>query len=425
MGLAQKYLVLEGIKAGVAVKADAAFYDVLPMVFSHWPYEITDAHPAEIFATIDLTGERYQLSSPFMTKADAYREPVNLVCALVAELAWARLREDPTLLCLHGAAAEISGRLVVFPATRRAGKSTLSVAMAAAGIRMFTDDFLPISVMDDGLVYGISSGVSPRLRMPFPPQIGEVAKSYVSCRPSVSNTQYTYVTPLQNESAHFGEKAPLGGVVFLDRQDGAAAEIHEISTAEALKTLIYQNFSRAGNAGDILAMLEFLALNLPSYSLRYDQAEPAIALLKAKFAEWENPLPRYRPCATLTNEVHEGLKPFDKYKDVTDGQFEQALGVKVVSVDGKRFLTGRNGQSIHYLNEGAALIWQILSEPASAQETAEILLAAFPEQSRMQIEGDVLRCFQDFGKNGLLLKIEQDHSNDPLHADVSAQSGMN
>ncbi len=407
MDLKQEYLLLEGLEAGITLKVNAAFHEALPLIFSHWPYEIVRDSSREMFAAIELKANgRFAFTSPYIDSNDSYRDPLNAICALVAELAWQRLREDPSLLCIHGAAAEFAGRLVVFPATRKAGKSTLSVAMAAAGIRMFTDDFLPVSVQDDGLIRGISSGVSSRLRLPLPAQIGEGAQAYMARRQLLTNKQYTYVKPLKTENAQFGEALPLGGFVFLERADGATAEISEISTAKALKTLIYQNFSRAGRASDILAMLEFAALNLPCHLLKYDQAEPAIALLEAHFAGWEADLPRYTPRAKLQNEAQNGEIPFSRYTDVETGQFEQASGVKVVSTEGQRFLTGRNGQSIHYLNQGAALIWQILSEPASMEEAVEILLAAFPEQARADVQKDVLRCFKDFGKNGLLRKLE-------------------
>lgn len=402
----QQYLLLDGLEAGIAVKADSSFFESLSPILSHWPYQIVDQRPQNVFASIDLVDQRYAFASPFIEKTQIYAEPVNAICAMVAELAWARLREDPSLLCLHGAAAEFAGRLVVFPATRRAGKSTLTVAMAAAGIRVFTDDFLPLSISSEGVINGISSGVSPRLRLPLPEQIGPVAANYTNRRVTISNTQYTYVAPLKNESARFGERAPLGGLVFLDRQDGAESRLQEISKADALKTLIEQNFSRAGNAGDILAMLEFLAHGLPSYSLQYDHAEPAIELLKQRFGMWPNALPRYQQKVELKNEIQNGVKPFTAYSDVSSGQFEQAPDVVVVSTDGQRFLTGQNGQSIHYLNEGAALIWQILSEPTSVTEAVEILLAAFPEQKSEQIEADVLRSFKAFGKNGLLIKFD-------------------
>ncbi|MBL1435509.1 MAG: PqqD family peptide modification chaperone [Rhodobacteraceae bacterium] len=408
MVLKQKYLVLEGLDAGISLKVNSAFMEALPYIFSHWPFEIVADADRDIFATIELKDDgRFYLTSPFIEKKDSYNDPLNVICALVAELAWQRLREDPTLLCIHGAAAEFSGRLVVFPATRKAGKSTLSVAMAAAGLRMFTDDFLPISVEDDRIIYGISSGVSPRLRRPFPNQIGEAALEFMARRPLLSNNQYTYVKPLKTESAAYGEAQPLGGFVFLERVDGAEVAISEISTADALKTLICQNFSRTGNAADILAMLEFVALNLPCYLLKYDHAEPAIDLLKAEFAAWNSPLPRFSVRPELENETPNGKALFDRYSDVETGQFEHAYCVKTVSADGQRFLTGRNGQSIHYLNEGAALIWQILNEPASLDEAVEILCAAFPEQTEAAIKKDVLRCFKDFGKNGLLRKIER------------------
>ncbi len=400
----QKYLVLEGLKAGVSLRVKPDFYDSLPYIFSHWPYEITST-PSEVFASLEWSDERYRLSSPFMDRVDRYREPVNAICAIVAELAWARLREDPSLLCLHGAAADFAGRLVVFPATRRAGKSTLSVAMNAAGIRMFTDDFLPVFVSGAGIISGISSGVSPRLRLPVPEQIGENAKAYMARRKTLSNKQYTYVSPLKTENASFNESAPIGGFVFLEREDGASAELKEISTADALKTIIKQNFSRAGNAGDILTMLQFLSHNLPSYLLRYDHAEPAIEILKQKFSAWSEDIPRYKPRAMLENEAENGQRTFSVYRNVSYGQFEQAEGVEVVSTDGQSFLTGRNGQSIHYLNEGAAMMWQILSEPTSMEEAVEILLEAFPGQKRGQIERDVKSCFKDFAKNGLLNRI--------------------
>ena len=421
MDVKQEYLLLEGIEAGVALRVDSAFHEALPTIFSHWPYEIVSETAREVFASVEQKENgRYYLTSPYIDSDDSYRDSVNIVCAIVAELAWQRLREDPSLLCIHGAAADFGGRLVVFPATRKAGKSTLSVAMAAAGIRIYTDDFLPISVEDDGVIRGISSGVSPRLRLPLPDQLGDNAVQYMARRQLISNKQYTYIEPLLTETAAFGESLPLGGMVFLERKDGAKAEMAKITTAEALKILIYQNFSRAGNAGDILAMLEFVTLNMPSYLLRYDHAEPAVDLLKERFSGWENALPRFHPRAKLVNESEQGMRPFDLYTEVEIGQFEHADGVQTVSTDGQRFLTGRNGQSIHYLNEGAALIWQILREPTSVDEAIEILRAAFPEQTQTQIETDVLRCFKDFGKNGLLKKIETGMDQAPQNAELSA-----
>ncbi len=423
MAYAQRYLLLEGLEAGVSVTADDAFFAALPFILSHWPYEIVADSPRKMFAHVEIIEGRYQLSSPYMDKPVSYRDPLNTICAIVAELAWARLREDPSLLCLHGAAAEFSGRLVVFPATKKAGKSTLSVALAAAGVKLFTDDFLPLSVSGEGLISGVSSGVSPRLRLPYPAQIGPAAIGYLARRKTLTNKQYTYVAPHEAESASFNASAPLGGFVFLDRQDGARAALTEITTAQALKTLIYQNFSRAGNAADILSMLEFLVHNLPVYLLRYDEAEPAISLLQNAFKTWEEPLPVFCPRAALENEVEDGLKPFTRIKDVSTGQFAHAEGVHVVSTDGQRFLTGRNGQSIHYLNEGAALIWQILSEPAAVEEAVEIMLAAFPEQERTQIESDVLRCFEAFGKNGLLCKLEFGATQGAQPADHACTTG--
>ena len=93
--------------------------------------------------------------------------------------------------------------------------------------------------------------------------------------------------------------------------------------------------------------------------------------------------------------------------DTSIGRFLQANDVTVVSSDGKKFLTGRNGKSIHYLNDGAAIIWQLLDEPTSISEAIEMLCAIYPDQPAEQIRTDVEATFREFALNNLLQKPEQ------------------
>ncbi|MHA1128966.1 MAG: hypothetical protein ACTSRN_08480, partial [Alphaproteobacteria bacterium] len=206
MDTAPEYLVFEGLEATVELRVDQSFRDALPTVFPNWPHQIISTSSTG-FATVTLEGGKYTLASPYMEKAVTFSDPANTLCALIVELAWARLRENPQHLCLHGAAIEFAGRLLIFPSTRRAGKSTLTVALAAAGKKIFTDDFLPLEISPSGQVRGISSGISPRLRLPVPPQIGPKAVAYIGARNMIANRQYQFVSPRPSELATFGETA--------------------------------------------------------------------------------------------------------------------------------------------------------------------------------------------------------------------------
>lgn len=402
-----EYLSFEGLEATVSLRVDQSFRAALPTVFPNWPHKIVPASSTS-FATVTLEGEKYTLESPFMDKAITFSDPANTLCALIVELAWARLRENPQHLCLHGAAIEFAGRLLIFPSTRRAGKSTLTVALAAAGKKIFTDDFLPLEISTDGLVQGISSGISPRLRRPVPRQIGSKAVAYIGARNMIANRQYQFVSPRSSELAAFGDTAPIGGMIFLEREDGATASIERVSHADALTKLIKQNFSRAMNAAGILKMLEFITRSAPAYRLKYDETEPAIALLEGHFQTWAGSPP------ALPEQIAEDLLASaldiavpETTIDTSIGRFLQANDVTVVSSDGKKFLTGRNGKSIHYLNDGAAIIWQLLDEPTSISEAIEMLCTIYPDQPAEQIRTDVEATFREFALNKLLQKPEQ------------------
>jgi len=415
-------LQFDGLNSCITLVVDQRFYDALQIAFPHWPFSITDAPASTVFATIVLADNKYTLSSPFMEEAKSYDDPVNTICALIVELAWARLREDTKLLCLHGAAVEINGRLLVFPSTRRAGKSTLSVAMAAAGNKVFTDDFLPLQISKSGQIFGLASGISPRLRLPAPQQLGKTAQEYIKDRRWISNRQYQYIAPFKDHLAHFGDTAPIGGLIFLDRKDGVKATLSEVSQSETLKTLVMQNFSRAINAGSILKMLQFIAGSAPSYTLEYDATEDAIQLLEHHFKEWKSPPPAVKGVlgetffsSALNAEQHAAL-------DISAGPLMQAKGITEISSDGKNFLSGQNGKSIHYLNDGAATIWRLLAEPVSVEEIIEILCAVFPEHPAEDIKRDVLATVGSFARNGLLMNVDKNCNTDGFAANLPAES---
>lgn len=66
------------------------------------------------------------------------------------------------LLCLHGSAVALEGKVIAFLAPQRHGKSTLAFALAAAGARLVTDDLVAVEPGDPPIVLPGTHGV--RLR---------------------------------------------------------------------------------------------------------------------------------------------------------------------------------------------------------------------------------------------------------------------
>ena len=141
------YLQFDGLTNPVALENAARLLPMISDVLAGWPYRTSDICEGRPFVTIRPSdGDKWELELAEMQSDPRRWNAVNVICDLVAEMAWERLRFDPSLLCLHAAAVAFSGRLIIFPNTRRAGKSTVTAALARLGHRAYTDDFLPVRV---------------------------------------------------------------------------------------------------------------------------------------------------------------------------------------------------------------------------------------------------------------------------------------
>lgn len=397
-----KSLVFEGLNAAVTLDVDERFLDALPDVFPNWPFVLSDSSTDPIFASVCFENAKYTISSPFMDDPTTYGNPVNAICSLIAELAWAHLRADPSLLCLHGAAVEINGRLIVFPNARRAGKSTMSVAMQAAGYRLFTDDFLPLLLDDSGHICGMSHGIAPRLRLPVPDQIGGRAQAYINSHGHISNRQYRYVFPTSREMASFGDSLPVGALIFLERVDGAAPTLQKLGQADILTNLLTQNFSRAMNAAGILEILDIMSKRTPAYTLQYSNVEPAIALLTEQLGNWNSAPAQVHLSSDRVLEEAPESSGAPTIANWQEAKLVQALGITEAANENTRFLSDPTGRNIHYMNAGATGIWRILESPANLEEIVEILCTVYPEQSADEIRNDAETTLRLFVENGLV-----------------------
>jgi len=378
----------------------------LPAVFPYWPIqELEDTGSATV---LDIAREKgkYRFSVFGQNIGKAQRDALNAACILVAELAWARLRHEPDLLCFHGAAVEIGDGLVLFPNRRRAGKSTLTACLARRGAHVFTDDYLPRTLGEDGRFYGIANGVAPRLRLPIPEGFSAELASWIENNPGPLNKQYKYLSLGADDLARHGARLPVTSVVLLDRQDDPVQPgLTDVGSATVLRRLIVQNFSRSMNPARILALVGRLVDTSNCLSLTYSSADEAADHLLGNARHFKK-----RPLA----EGDTLALPPEKY------DFFQDSGVFVAGQryirnpetheqlrEGGAFVASPNGPGLHFL-EGVALgIWNLYREPVLIGEVVDILAGAFPDQDRDQIAIEAELAVRFLAEQGLIVPQEE------------------
>ncbi len=234
--------------------------------------------PEGITPQIRLSSSRkgYKRDSEWLEKPIVFRDPVDAVCDLIVDLVHAYVADHPDLLCLHCAAVEFRGGLVIFPSTYRAGKSILSVKLASCGGKLYADDVLPIRKSDHT---GMALGILPRLRLPLPQSADRHFREYIDRRRGPGSARYQYVKLKRSEHAPLEETAPIRGIVVLEWGSGEAPALVETDRGHMLKDVILRNFARQNPALDIVECLYAVVTNAPCYRLRYETLQEAADLL--------------------------------------------------------------------------------------------------------------------------------------------------
>ena len=93
------------------------------------------------------------------------------------------------------------------------------------------------------------------------------------------NRLYMNLEP--GEIAPYGETAPIGSIVLLDRADDVDPSLTPTDKAEALEDIILQNFAR--DVPRILDTLHSVVGDSECYRLTYARADQAVALLQDAF----------------------------------------------------------------------------------------------------------------------------------------------
>ncbi len=399
-----QFLHFDALAHPVALENAGALLPLIDEVFDKWPHHVTELASEPAFITIRPgNDDKWQLLIADQPDAPRVWNSIDALCDLVAEVAWERIRSSADILCLHAAAVDFEGQLVVFPNSRRAGKSTMAVALAQLGHQIYTDDFLPLQYSPKHLRFeGIANGIYPRVRLPVPKDFGATFHDWVERDPGPSNKRYKFLTTCS--IAEGGQSAPLGAIVVLDRTDEKCSPtLERLGADDALASLISQNFSRELPASAILSWSDQLTRGIPAFRLRYHMADDAAAFLLTH-PDMQNLPPSQRlelPETSRAAPLGDAKVRPAPFAEVL--AYRQAAGVHEVEVGDDHFLADGAGVAIHRLNTGSAIIWRLLSEQMTLEEVTMTLMDLFPNAAADQIGADTRSVMSRFVDSGLLV----------------------
>ncbi len=310
---------------------------------------------------------------------------VEAACCLLVELVELMVAGTPEAICLHAGAAMIGGRLVVLAGDARAGKSTLAVALAARGHRLFCDDMLPVRAGR-----AVALGIAPRLRLPLPEAVARVLADYLATCPGPTAGRYGYVLP--PSLAPHGETAPLGAIVVLDRRPGPT-HIERLPPAATLTHLLRRNFARDDDASAILGRLQALTSGVATYRLHYETLDDACSSL-------ENVFLHDAPTAEAIGRVtaHAALK-----LHATAAAYRRAPGISTVQIGETLFLASDATGQLVELNAVGALVWDLLADADTPQSIAKIVAETFAAPPEV-VAGDIARLLADLTAAGFAIE---------------------
>ena len=369
----------------------------LPRYFRGWNIgDVSGTTQASPIITVSAKSTCYQISASWLKPSLQRGNDIDAVCALIAELIRASVDDNTDYMCLHAAASEIAGQLVVFPNAFRAGKSLLCACLAAYGCRLFADDVLPLVGPE---AIASAPGVAPRLRLPLPEFLTPETRDFLVRHRGPGNSRYAYLDLPAARLFEHGERAAIDAVVMLNRQDEGAAVLEPATRSRALRQTIWQNFGRKAGPERILSRLQTaISQTAVCYRLSYSSVDEAAQLLMATFSNVDM-TPPIAPTSSPPAQDRE-LSPIET--SPAGGSYRQRTGLRETRMDGELYLADSRTGTIHQMDAVGMAVWVLLAEPTTPQQIAAELALAFPTVSRAQIDHDVGALLDTLAKKHLI-----------------------
>lgn len=378
----------------------AGLAEMLTSVLVGWPMHAARETRQEPLLHVSADGDDILIARP--ADDTPFREPsaVSAVCSLVVEVVDALAAASPGLVCLHAAAAEFGGRLVLFPASHRAGKSTLMARLSAAGRRIFADDILPF---DLAAREAVSTGCLPRLRLPLPRKASRAFRNHVRLRTVLSDGYYAYLSAARETQVRHGQRLPLGAVVLLERSDvPVRARLEPAPLDRALLEILIRNTRGDRNAPLLLSTFAAIVRDVPVQRLVYSDLDDAVRCLGAAFAKWP-PARRKQPDSLpAEDKSHSAIGSTPKSGTPL---YRREPSVTVERIDASGFLLDSRDGSIHMLDPLGFGVWTLLETPRDAASLADIVADAFPGTPRRKVAGDIDALLSALAGKGLVERL--------------------
>ena len=345
------------------------------------------------------------------------REPsaVSAACSLVAILLNRLVENDPSLLALHAGAVAIGARTIIFPATHRAGKSTMAAALALRGHRLVAEDILPLDCGSAGMA-AVASGTAPRLRLPLPPSSGLRFRVSAWLRAGPDDGYYRYLRLPARSRCGFGERIGIGAFLFLERDASChKPQLRAVSKADAMRILLLQNFGTAAPPVTILDRMEALSGHCPGFLLRYSRLDMAVSLLEAAFGAdqplaglWARLEPA-RPDLGRVAGVDMAGRPASAPRDRIVCRRE---GVVARMAEDCAFLADQTNGGIFALDLLGTAIWQLMEQPIRTSEVVAAVQSTYPHVPPGTIAGDVAGLVGQLLESGMAVELGQAEGQD-------------
>lgn len=396
-------VVFEGVQAPFRVRGADQILSFLAEIVTGWPFEVRKAiSSAQPFFSVSSTKDANRVRSETHVQDKPARElnPLNALCDMVAALPYALADADDRLICLHAAGVQLGDRLIVFPNIRRAGKSTLSCALAMAGYPIFGDDVLPTSFDKEGHAYGHAMGIAPRLRLPLPETLSPAFREWVEGAPGPRNKQYKYLA--LGEQPSKGRVHRIGGFVVLDRQtEHCPAQLSPVPADEAMRALLHQNFTRDRHSADILASVSAVLCAEPCFRLTYFHLQDALACLETAL-DTDLTGPVQPPKDGLRHFRMANLKASISTPLPNGGKIQRRPGCFEKKIGAILYLSDPEGRAIRRMDPLAGAIWSVLEEPTAVPHLKRVLFEAFPAEPPERIATDLDKLLRKLAKAGLI-----------------------
>lgn len=379
--------------------------EALARAMPGWPITTRPAAGASPELYVYRDADSLWQSEPGTTGEFALPSPASAACSLVAELLSMRLERDPDLLGLHCGSVEINGRLALFPQSSKAGKSTLAVAFAAAGCRVFGDDVLGLTAQGDG----VGMGVAPRLRLPLPTSFALEFSRYTERHAGPEDDRYRFVLPPQGGLAQSGDVRPVGALVLLERVAGPDVEpdVVPLSPGEGLLQLLCQNFAHETPPQALMARLLPLMQRVPCLLLRYGEPLAGaryLAQVLERVDARQDTLPPLNTPPTNAEPAERAAPatPASASPAHTGTLWKLEPCVNVYPLGDELFLIHTPSGAIHRLNPTGRLVWLLLQqEPLGTDELGAILAEHFQQPTRT-VTADIIELVDALYQAGLV-----------------------